>query len=286
MDVQRYISSGVIENHVTGLLSETESREVMAAIQQYPEIRAAADAIQQDMERYIEMWAKKPPAALKRQLMERLNKDDVEEAIPVVEEQVATFAEVESFSSNGGMSLQLSPLKMWQYGAIAASVFLLVSMTLNIVAYSNADNYKTRNTALETGQVELTAERDAFKEQLDHTQKENSLMKDPAFKWVKMLGVGKHSGAVATICWNPESKETFVLAQVLPEPPEGKQYQLWAIVNGKLIDAGIFERDSAKALQKVKNVEKVQVFAVTLENKGGSQTPTLDQMFVAGKVAG
>jgi anti-sigma-K factor RskA len=42
----------------------------------------------------------------------------------------------------------------------------------------------------------------------------------------------------------------------------------------------------AKALQKMKEVTSAQVFAVTLEKKGGSETPSLDQMFVAGKVAG
>lgn len=284
MDVQRYISSGVIENHITGLLSESESREVVAAIQQYPEVRAAADAIQQDMERYIEMWSRKPPVAIKRQLLERLSKDDVEETIPVIDElPVATVAE--DTGHNDGM--QLSPLKMWQYWAIAASILLVVSIGFNIVAYSNTDNYKEKNATLEAGHLELTAERDAFKEQLDLAQKENNMMKDPAFKWIKMLGVGKHTSSVATICWNPDSRETFVIAQVLPEPPEGKQYQLWAIVNGKPIDAGVFELGNmAKSLQKVKNVEKAQVFAVTLENKGGSSSPSLEQMFVAGKVSG
>jgi anti-sigma-K factor RskA len=36
-------------------------------------------------------------------------------------------------------------------------------------------------------------------------------------------------------------------------------------------------------LQKMKSVENPQAFAVTLEPKGGSAVPTLNQMFVMGK---
>lgn len=284
MDVQRYISSGIIENHVTGLLSETESREVLSAIHQYPEVKAAADALQVDMERYIQLWAAKPPAGIKRQIMERLHKTEADEPV-VAESETITETNEETFSENTG--LNLSQLQIWQYSAAAAIVLLLGSIVMNIVSYSNSGSYQQQISSLQAEQSSLMAEKDALKEQLDFAQKEMGVMKDPSFKWTRMPGVGKHTGVVATVCWNPQSKETFILAQALPEPPSDKQYQLWAIVNGKPIDAGVFELGSkAHSVQKVKAVDNAQVFAVTLEKKGGSPSPTLDQMFVAGKVAG
>lgn len=284
MDVQRYISSGIIENHVTGLLSETESREVLNAIQQYPEVKAAAEAVQVDMEHYIQLWAAKPPASIRRQIMERLHKEDADEPI-VAEPESFTETSENTFSENTG--LRLSQLQVWQYSAAAAIALLVISVIMNIVTYSSSSGYQQQVISLQAEQASMTAERDALKEQLDFAQKEMGVMKDPSFKWTRMLGVGKHTGVVATICWNPQSKETFILAQALPEPPADKQYQLWAIVNGKPIDAGVFELgNKAHSVQKVKAVDNAQVFAVTLEKKGGSPSPTLDQMFVAGKVAG
>lgn len=284
MDVQRYISSGIIENHVTGLLSETESREVLSAIQQYPEVKAVADAVQVDMEHYIQLWAVKPPAGIRRQIMERLHKDEVDEPVAAEPETFEESSE-DTFSENTG--LRLSQLQIWQYSAAAAIALLLGSLIMNIVSYSSSSNYKQQVSSLQAEQESLTAERDALKEQLGFAQKEMGVIKDPSFKWTRMLGVGKHTGVVAIICWNPQSKETFILAQALPEPPADKQYQLWAIVNGKPIDAGVFELgNKAHSVQKVKAVDNAQVFAVTLEKKGGSPSPTLDQMFVAGKVAG
>ncbi|UPK71511.1 anti-sigma factor domain-containing protein [Chitinophaga filiformis] len=289
MDVQRYISSGLIENHVTGLLSESESREVLGAIQQYPEVKALADAVQVDMERYIQLWAAKPPAGIKRQIMERLHKNEAEDPVSAEPETITAASDEDTFSENtgSGLGLNLSQLQIWQYSAAAAIVLLLGSVVMNIVSYGNSNSYQQQLSSLQAEQASLLAEKDALKEQLDFTQKENGVMKDPSFKWIRMPGVGKHTGIVATICWNPQSKETFILAQALPEPPADKQYQLWAIVNGKPIDAGVFELGSkAHTVQKVKAVDNAQVFAVTLEKKGGSPSPTLEQMFVAGKVAG
>lgn len=48
---------------------------------------------------------------------------------------------------------------------------------------------------------------------------------------------------------------------------------------------GVFETGTdAKIIQKMKSVNNAEMFAVTLEKKGGSPEPTLDQMYVAGKI--
>jgi hypothetical protein len=284
VDVQRYISSGVIENHVTGLLSEPESREVVSVIQQHPEVKAAADAVQQDMEYYIQLWAKKPPAGIRRQLMDRLHKDDIEETPAVTTSEPDKETYDNTFSED--TTSRTSPLHIWQYSTAAAIVLLLGSITMNVISYGNSHSLKAQFETLQAEQASVTAEKEALNEQLEYAHKEMSIMKDPSFKWTRMLGVGKHTGAIATIGWNPQSKETFILAQALPEPPADKQYQLWAIVNGKPIDAGVFELGNKAHAIQVKPVDKAQVFAVTLEKKGGSPSPTLELMFVAGKVSG
>lgn len=50
---------------------------------------------------------------------------------------------------------------------------------------------------------------------------------------------------------------------------------------------GVFEMgDTASLLQKMKVTGKAQMFAVTLEKKGGALQPTMEQMYVAGKIPG
>jgi anti-sigma-K factor RskA len=286
VDVQRYISSGIIENHVIGLVSEAESREMDAAIQQHPEVKAAVDAVQQDLEKYVMMMAKKPPVNLKKQILDRLKQDTTaEEPVIPVSQPVAIDEEIPVIDY--APKTPVSPLRIWQYGAAAAFTLLVASAVMNIAYYTKYNDSQSQYASLQTNQGSFEAEKDSLSAQLHHAQEELTMMKDPAFKWIKMLGTPKHQGTVATICWDPQSKATFILAQKLPEPPPDMQYQLWAIVNGKCIDAGVFATgEQATSMQKVKDVVTAQAFAVTLEKKGGSPTPTLDQMFVAGKVAG
>jgi anti-sigma-K factor RskA len=62
-------------------------------------------------------------------------------------------------------------------------------------------------------------------------------------------------------------------------------YQLWAIVDGKPVDAGILKTTDVYALpQKMISFSSAQAFAITIENKGGSEVPTLDKMVALGGV--
>jgi anti-sigma-K factor RskA len=70
----------------------------------------------------------------------------------------------------------------------------------------------------------------------------------------------------------------------LPKPAADQQYQLWALMDNQPIDLGVFEMKQEKLLVKMKNVQKAQAFAITLEPKGGSTNPSLNNMFVAGKL--
>jgi anti-sigma-K factor RskA len=57
------------------------------------------------------------------------------------------------------------------------------------------------------------------------------------------------------------------------------------LVNGKPVDVGLLTAD-CNGLCKLKTIPEAQAFAITLENKGGSATPHLDQLYVMGKIAG
>ncbi len=74
----------------------------------------------------------------------------------------------------------------------------------------------------------------------------------------------------------------MVAVENLPTPPTDKQYQLWALVDGKPVDAGMIT--DLEDLQAMKEMPEAQAFAITLEPKGGSVNPTLEQLYVIGNV--
>jgi len=108
------------------------------------------------------------------------------------------------------------------------------------------------------------------------------LMSDPSTIKVAMPGVKGKENNFTTVFWDSKTKDVYLLANKLTAAPAGKQYQLWALVDGKPVDAGVIA--DCNGLCHLKNIQKAQAFAITLENEGGSPSPHIDQMFVMGAV--
>jgi anti-sigma-K factor RskA len=64
-----------------------------------------------------------------------------------------------------------------------------------------------------------------------------------------------------------------------------QQYQLWALVDGVSIDAGVFDA-SRGTFQIMKAIAEADAFAVTIEQTGGAESPTLSTMQVYGEPMG
>ncbi|NIG57247.1 anti-sigma factor domain-containing protein [Chitinophaga sp. Cy-1792] len=175
----------------------------------------------------------------------------------------------------------------WKLVATGAFLLLVVSLILNYVFFNRWKefrDYKDKYQALLLSHNSIMSDTKSRMEKLEQSL---DIIQDPAVMKVKMPGTKAFPQAVATVFWNTQSKQVYLKVNNLPEPASDKQYQLWAIIDGKPVDMGVFEMgDTAKLLQKMKETGTVQMFAVTLEKKGGALQPTLEQMYVAGKIPG
>jgi anti-sigma-K factor RskA len=110
------------------------------------------------------------------------------------------------------------------------------------------------------------------------------LLTDPRYAAIRMTGQEVSPQSYATAVWNAESGKLFLDAGNLPETASDKQYQLWAIVEGVgPVSAGVFDPET-ELLDMPDISGEVTAFAVTLEPRGGSESPTLEQMYVLGGV--
>ena len=260
MDIKAYIESGAIESYVLGMADKQEAAELEQLSRQYPEIRKAIDEFELNLEKQSLATAVMPSPKVKQQLLASL--DFAEES---KETKVVAFG--------------------WSRYMAAASVILLVaSAALNIYFYNKFKATSTAYEALRTEKISLLVENQNMQTKALDLYNSMQMMSDPAIVKVSMSGTsipGK-DGNLATMFWDSKSKDVYLLPNKLSEAPTGKQYQLWAIVDGKPVDAGVM--DVCAGLCRMKNIPAAAAFAITLENKGGSPTPTMDQMFVVGKV--
>lgn len=272
MDIREYISSGVIENYVLGLASQEESMEVKRMAAVYPEVQDAIDSYQKTLEDYGKLQAVSPPPALKSRIMQALHEE-------IKKDQSGTTPIFKGDNT-------LPALRRWKQIAAAASILLVVSLVLNGIYIGKYRKSVTRYTLLVQSQRQIAAQNEIVEARLAVVEKKMQVLMNPAMKPVVMEGVNKHPGMTAIVYWDPQSRQTYLGTSNLPDPPSGKAYQLWAIVDGKPVDMGMYNPAKGKGLLSMKNVipGQVQAFAITLEKQGGSPTPTMDQMYVMGKI--
>ncbi len=267
MDVKDYIESGILEAYVNGLLSEEESKDVDRMADKYPQIKKEIQAIRDTLKVYSQQAPGPKPPTLES-ILSSVSNERTES------EYAYSNANKSDKPANG----------MW-YLAAAALALLLISVAINV--YLLAENSKLSNkiTSLTTRQDYLAQQYQATLTLPSEIEDPESIISDSSHIYVSLSSVHDAPESSARVYWDPKSYEVYIHPVQLPPAPQGKQYQLWAIINGVSIDAGIFNNiDQIQKLRKV--IGPVDAFAVTLEIEGGSPIPTLDDMYVLGEVKG
>jgi anti-sigma-K factor RskA len=287
VDIQAYIQSGIIESYVLGLASAEETSEVESLALQHPEIQHAINQFADLLEEEAMQNAVAPPTGLKDRIMQAINEDDERNvAVPVmIASPTSTSAASFTRQSDGVpvVPVYKKSVRIWQFAATASIILFVVSASYNFYLYNQYSDKKEQYQALLLQRNSLQASNDVYQTKLRDWQSASDMMADPAMAMIKMAGVKGKEITKATLFWDTRSKDVYVMANKLPAPVANKQYQLWAIVDGKPVDAGMID-PTCTSVCKMKNIPRAEMFAITLENVGGSPAPTMEQMFVAGKV--
>jgi anti-sigma-K factor RskA len=267
MTIKEYIESGIIELYVMNALPESEKAEVEAMARQHPDIQAEIDEIQAIMQVYSQAHAVDPSPELKDKILDKYKADTQ----PPTQN---TKPETQN------PKLETPPKPPLSISTLLGGLATLLLGSLIFHFYQQTQTLKKEKEACE--QEQNTQKLKNQKEIADLGYKLD-ILKSPDTRVVPMLVTDKKaiSGFKATVYWNIKEKATLLTIQNLPKPSDDKQYQLWAIVNGKPVDAGVFNY-SLTEVQTMKPFENVGAFAVTLEPQGGSAKPTLENMQVLG----
>lgn len=254
MNVREYIKSGVVESYVLGLATEAEQYEFEQMSAAYPEVVEARDVFERSLEAELMQDAVEPPASVKEKLWLQISP-------PLVESGTAEEA----------YETPVRRINPWKWVA-AASLILLAGA--GYWAYTTNEKY---NDAM--------AEQASMQQQLQALQKEADILRHP-MKPVALTGTNMAPQAQATVFWDTTgTKDVYMIINNLPQAPSDKQYQLWALLDGKPIDLGVFELEQKPLLIKMKNVQNAQAFAITLEQRGRpNQDKPEGAIYVVGKL--
>ena len=261
MDIKTYIESGILELYVAGKLSEEENQEIYDLLQQHPEL-----------------------------LQEVL---EIENAIVKLTAAVSPHAiNFESFKGKLGDTdtkvVQLKPKKPnWiSYTGWAASILLAGGLLWTL-------NQKTElELQLQTAEIDkiyLESQIEDARTDLAATKNLLDIIRDKNMIAVPLGGQGDYASSFAKVYWNKVDNTIYLDAEGLPNAPEGKVWQVWSLTLNPLTPTSLgtiedFNTDDNKIFT-IANTNESQAFGITLEPKGGSASPTMEQLYTLGVVA-
>lgn len=231
---------------------------------EHPEVQAEIQEIEEALAIFSQGFQKEPSRNLLGGIMTLIEEDEESDKTPVIPlTQDPVKSDSDSFN--------------WRWIAVAAGVALLVSLFLNFYQYSQWQNAETQI-------AQLTQQQSQMAEDLQRASDKLNIFDNPNQKLVALKGLDIAPEFSARVLWDNKSDQVYLVADEMNLPDPNKQFQLWAIVDGKPVSAGVFNVE--EGIQKLAIISgNVSAFAVTLEPKGGSEGPTLDQMYLLGEVS-
>ncbi|MFV5699289.1 anti-sigma factor domain-containing protein [Flavobacterium sp. ZT3R17] len=261
MEAKEYIESGILELYVYGLLTETENEEVNAMAKNNPEINEEIIAI--------------------------------EKAIVALSSSFSPFHSVANYEKiksklelKHAKVIELEPTRNWsQYIGWAAAILLLVGIGYQ---YNQLDQTNTQVVNAEVEKAKMEKDLNALQLKNKASETNLAVVRDVNNTVVALGGQAVAPQSSAKVYWNKETKVVYVDAAGLPEPPEGMVYQVWALKLNPLTPTSIGLLENFKVNNQkmfaVDNATDAEAFGITLEPKGGSLTPTMEQLYTLGKV--
>lgn len=268
MQINDIISSGLLELYVLGKTNAQETAQVLAWQNQYQEVGEELLAIETSLEQLDFAKAVAPSVHAKQNILTAIKnvntnnfKDEGVAQTPVVN---INSAVVKPIKNN------------WKFIAAVASVLFVAAAINNIASYSK--NKKVAD-ALALAEQKINTQ----KEELATLQNNLEGPLNKSSQQVVLKGTATSPTSTAKIFWIRSTGDVYVEASSLPTADASMQYQLWAIIDGKPVDAGMIvenKKGQKYNIQKMKTFGKAQAFAITLEKAGGSPTPTMTKMVV------
>jgi len=270
LNINDVISSGLLESYVLGTTTAEETALVNKLCKEHPALLIEIEAIEESLINFSSQVAPPVNKDLKDKITSQLTFDA--EEYPVA--KVMSIKKVTD-----------SRLSLYKLGIAASLLLFFTSLMYNIQL-----NHKLSKMSGEL--AELNASKSYMADQLNIQQAsmvtmnmELQIISDPMVKTIALKGMNTLDKKSAMVHLNMQTNEVYFNASALPATPTAKQYQLWAIVDGKPVNAGMIDMsNTAQVFQKMKSIQGAQAFAVTIENMGGSPVPTMETMCLLGNV--
>lgn len=242
--IRIFLDSDLLEKYLLGDTSTEESLQVERYIAMYPEVRKTYNELQENLEAFAKMHAKKTPEGLKEIILNRIRNE------------------------------RMGRRRFYRF-AVAASIAALVFAGSSYFFWNQNQDLQKTNTMV-TNKIK-TLEED-MKVQLEDLRNQYIVLNNPNTKKYSINGNKKAKELKAVAYVNPVKKLSYINVSNLPELPEDQCYQMWAEVNGELVNLGVIKQFGDKERLMALPYGEDAVGYITIEPQGGNQSPTVQNI--------
>ncbi|MEO0527303.1 MAG: anti-sigma factor [Bacteroidota bacterium] len=239
--IRIFLDTDLLEKYLLGTTSTEETSQVERYIAMYPEVRDTYNELQENLETFAKMHAIKTPEGLKERILNRIKAEN---------------------------SIRR---RFFRY-AIAASLVAFIFAGSSYFFWNQNQNLVEENTLVTNKIKDLEQD---MKERLEDVRNQFIVLNNPQTKKYTVNGNKKARDLKAVAYINPVKKLSYINVSKLPNLPEDQCYQMWAEVNGEMVNLGIItEAGNQEKLLALPYAEDA-VSYITIEPKGGNETPTV-----------
>lgn len=257
MNIQDNNFTELCAGHVLNALSAEEEQE-------FQQLLASAGDEQLQMLEEMEMVA-----------AEMATLSPAGEPSPAVKKRIMEIAKA---SSGSGGHAPIRQMKWYKLAVAAAFVFVVSTLALF---------FYTQSLEREITQQQATIER--LESEVERKEELLTILEARDVDLVVMNGMEDMSpNGYGKVVWDKKGGRALLQVANIPSVPSDKDYQLWFIVNGQPISAGVFAvddpgRDNFFKIERLQSSADASAFAITMEPKGGMPQPTGD-MYLMGNM--
>ncbi|MBT8237713.1 MAG: anti-sigma factor [Croceitalea sp.] len=242
--IRIFLDTDLLEKYLLGATTIEESNQVERYIAMYPEVRKTYDELQENLEAYAKLHAIKAPDYLKNTIQARIKNE------------------------------RKSRSKFFKY-AIAASITAFILAGSSYFLYNQNQNLQQENTIVTNKIKDLEQD---MKVQLEDLRNQYIVLNNPNTKKYSVMGNKKAKELKAVAYINPVKKLSYINVRNLPQLPENQCFQMWAEVNGKMVNLGVIKQFDDKEKLFALPYDKDAVGYITIEPQGGNSTPTVQNI--------
>lgn len=242
--IRIFLDSDLLEKYLLGDTSTEESLQVERYIAMYPEVRKTYNELQENLEAFAKMHAKKTPEGLKEIILNRIRNE------------------------------RMGRRRFYRF-AVAASIAALVFAGSSYFFWNQNQDLQKTNTMVNN---KIKTLEEDMKVQLEDLRNQYIVLNNPNTKKYSINGNKKAKELKAVAYVNPVKKLSYINVSHLPELPEDQCYQMWAEVNGELVNLGVIKQFGDKERLMALPYGEDAVGYITIEPQGGNQSPTVQNI--------